>query len=90
MKSVYDIGGMPIWKKMPRRMLRHKALIQCARLAFGVSASSMNDTASTSEEPEKATNDFSSEQGSVTLFKQTTLSASRSSTLRNLLLEGNT
>lgn len=23
------------WKEMPRRMLRHKALIQCARIAFG-------------------------------------------------------
>lgn len=23
------------WKQMPRRMLRHKALIQCARVAFG-------------------------------------------------------
>lgn len=25
------------WKKYPRRMLRHKALIQCARVAFGYS-----------------------------------------------------
>lgn len=25
-----------IWKKMPRRMLRHKALQQCARLAMGI------------------------------------------------------
>jgi len=25
-----------IWQKMPRRMLRHKALQQCARLTFGV------------------------------------------------------
>ncbi len=25
------------WDKMPRRMLRHKALIQCARVAFGFS-----------------------------------------------------
>lgn len=25
------------WKKWPRRMLRHKALIQCARVAFGFS-----------------------------------------------------
>ena len=25
------------WKQMPRRMLRHKALIQCARVAFGFS-----------------------------------------------------
>ena len=26
-----------IWKKMPRRMLRHRALQQCARLAIGIS-----------------------------------------------------
>jgi hypothetical protein len=26
-----------IWKDMPRRMLRHKVIAQCARLAFGVS-----------------------------------------------------
>jgi hypothetical protein len=27
--------GTEPWKNMPRRMLRHKALIQCARVAFG-------------------------------------------------------
>ena len=27
----------PIWKSMPRRMLRHRVLQQCARLAFGIS-----------------------------------------------------
>ncbi|BEI37626.1 recombinase RecT [Polynucleobacter sp. HIN7] len=27
----------PIWMQMPRRMLRHKTLQQCARLAFGIS-----------------------------------------------------
>jgi len=27
----------PLWKTMPRRMLRHRALQQCARLAFGIS-----------------------------------------------------
>ena len=28
-----------IWKKMPRRMLRHRALQQCARLALGIARS---------------------------------------------------
>lgn len=28
-------GGAGPWQSHPRRMLRHKALIQCARLAFG-------------------------------------------------------
>ena len=49
-------GESEIWKQMPRRMLRHKALIQCARLAFGMSGSSMNDTASGAQEAEKVTN----------------------------------
>jgi hypothetical protein len=26
-----------IWKEMPRRMLRHRVIAQCARLAFGIS-----------------------------------------------------
>jgi RecT family len=27
-------GESPVWQKMPRRMLRHRALQQCIRLAF--------------------------------------------------------
>jgi hypothetical protein len=40
------VGGLPylsevrtdhaIWQQIPRRMLRHKTLQQCARLAFGI------------------------------------------------------
>ena len=30
-------GEADTWKKMPRRMLRHRALQQCARLAIGIS-----------------------------------------------------
>lgn len=33
------------WDKMPRRMLRHKALIQCARVAFGFSGIQDEDEA---------------------------------------------
>jgi hypothetical protein len=32
----------PIWQQMPRRMLRHKTLQQCARLAFGINMSEPN------------------------------------------------
>lgn len=32
----------PIWTQMPRRMLRHKTLQQCARLAFGISVPELN------------------------------------------------
>jgi hypothetical protein len=28
----------PSWQQMPRRMLRHRVIQQCARLAFGISA----------------------------------------------------
>lgn len=33
------------WKQMPRRMLRHKALIQCARVAFGLTGIMDDDEA---------------------------------------------
>lgn len=29
----------PSWQKMPRRMLRHRVIQQCARVAFGISVS---------------------------------------------------
>lgn len=32
----------PMWQQMPRRMLRHKTLQQCARLAFGIIAPELN------------------------------------------------
>lgn len=32
----------PMWTQMPRRMLRHKTLQQCARLAFGISIPELN------------------------------------------------
>ena len=32
-----------IWKDMPRRMLRHRVIAQCARLAFGVSVPEMKN-----------------------------------------------
>lgn len=31
----------PSWQRMPRRMLRHRVIQQCARLAFGISASDL-------------------------------------------------
>jgi phage recombination protein Bet len=35
--------GTDHWQKRPRRMLRHKALIQCARVAFGLSLGDATD-----------------------------------------------
>lgn len=38
MEYMVECKGETIpWKKLPRRMLRHRALIQCARIAFGFS-----------------------------------------------------
>ena len=34
----------PIWVSMPRRMLRHRTIQQCARLAFGISAPDIHPT----------------------------------------------
>jgi hypothetical protein len=33
----------PSWQQMPRRMLRHRVIQQCARLAFGINASDKVD-----------------------------------------------
>ena len=33
----------PIWQQMPRRMMRHKTLQQCARLAFGIHLLELRD-----------------------------------------------
>lgn len=49
----------PAWKSHPRRMLRHKTLIQCARLAFGFSGIFDQDEAdriveASSAEPQRA------------------------------------
>jgi len=38
-------GNTDPWKKLPARMLRHKATIQCARYAFGFSGISSEDDA---------------------------------------------
>ena len=37
-----------IWKDMPRRMLRHRVIAQCARLAFGVSVPEIKQSLSKS------------------------------------------
>ena len=34
----------PAWQQIPRRMLRYKALQQCARLSFGISASELSES----------------------------------------------
>jgi hypothetical protein len=39
-----------IWRKMPRRMLRHKAMQQCARVAIGISPPELQNETSTAQD----------------------------------------
>ncbi|MEI6470549.1 MAG: recombinase RecT [Betaproteobacteria bacterium] len=57
----------PIWQKMPRRILRHRALQQCARLSFGIT---LHDTSFTqlSEKPSDHTKVFADSQVSPPIF----------------------
>ena len=41
----------PTWLQMPRRMLRHRALTQCARLAFGIGNPQCNEDSYLNEYP---------------------------------------
>lgn len=41
----------PMWTQMPRRMLRHKTLQQCARLAFGISVPELTISIDSSAPP---------------------------------------
>ncbi len=50
-KSGYEVKGP--WQSHPKRMLRHKALIQCSRLAFGYSGIYDQDEAERIVEPER-------------------------------------
>lgn len=42
------------WKNQPRRMLRHRAFIQAARIAFGMAGTDPEDVARMEEKPAKA------------------------------------
>lgn len=50
-------GNTEPWKRWPRRMLRHKALIQCARIAFGFGGIYDEDEGRRIEEAANATMD---------------------------------
>lgn len=48
------ITNHPSWQQMPRRMLRHRVIQQCARLAFGINAPDKVDKSKAiAEEPVK-------------------------------------
>lgn len=55
------------WKSHPRRMLRHKAMIQCARLAFGFSGIFDDDEAERIKEAH-ATKQINPDTGEITVI----------------------
>ena len=44
----------PSWQQMPRRMLRHRVIQQCARLALGISAADTHTSSSKQSKPDIA------------------------------------
>ena len=63
-----------IWKDMPRRMLRHRVIAQCARLAFGISVPEYRPTKNLSK-------------SSGFRKKQSVLMASQKENLKNALTQ---
>ena len=55
-----------IWKKMPRRMLRHRTLQQCARLAFAINPP---DGQIEKQQPEKSKQNTLEQQGDAEVYR---------------------
>lgn len=58
------------WRKYPRRMLRHKAMIQCARMAFSLSGIYDSDEARRIVECQTATKPFFKEKSAPVSSKE--------------------
>jgi phage recombination protein Bet len=54
--------GQGAWLTHPRRMLRHKAMVQCARICFGLSGIYEPDEASRIEEAHQSSGSFSAQR----------------------------
>ncbi len=74
-----------LWLRYPRRMLRHKALIQCARLALGVGGGWIGGAWSeeASERKSERTSERTSEGRGGKCERQTTGAAQSTSGLKN-------
>ena len=59
--------GDDVWKKWPSRMLRHKAYIQAARMAFGISEATDPDEADRIKQAEPAERDITPEKPAFSL-----------------------
>jgi hypothetical protein len=60
----------PSWQQMPRRMLRHRVIQQCARLAFNISCSHYHDGSTTRENSTNNISINSSGKSRVNVLKE--------------------
>lgn len=60
----------PSWQQMPRRMLRHRVIQQCARLAFGISAQEVVTVEKNNKNITKETNPIPIEKNRTKQLKE--------------------
>jgi phage recombination protein Bet len=77
--------GQGAWLTHPRRMLRHKAMVQCARICFGLSGIYEPDEAIRIESADKSSGNTSNQ---VQLIKKQKPHHSTSSFVKNWIHEG--
>jgi phage recombination protein Bet len=77
--------GQGAWLTHPRRMLRHKAMVQCARICFGLSGIYEPDEAIRIESAHKSSGSSSNQ---VTLIKKQNSQHSSTSFVKNWIHEG--
>lgn len=73
-------SDLDIWQRMPRRILRHRALQQCARIAFGISSREA------SQDFFEALNTSQNQTHSFTLKTQTKTTSSQIEKLKKILI----
>jgi phage recombination protein Bet len=83
---MYEVHtGQGAWLTHPRRMLRHKAMVQCARICFGFSGIYEPDEASRIESAHKSSGNSSNQ---VQLIKKQNPQHSTTSFVKNWIHEG--
>ena len=85
---MYEVHtGQGAWLTHPRRMLRHKAMVQCARICFGLSGIYEPDEAIRIESAHKSSGNSSNQ---VPPIKKQNPQQSTTSFVKNWIHEGNT
>ena len=75
-----------IWKEMPRRMLRHRVIQQCARLAFGISLPEFSSII-LKQSNEPVSQDKQSRQGDIPAGNESLMPESHTKKLKKHLLQ---